>query len=240
MDHKEDPDLQALAFHVFKQLPNIPQRDGEDIAFIDTLMRIGQTATSWHQRLRILINIQVIFFNRLFLMKRAQQLALFECVSSMLEDPQLEVRQGAQSTLSGMIRCASVRFRDEKIHELKDQFYDILQRNPLPRRNYSERSSTPSTEHNRIALRRHGAVLGLGALISAFPYTSPPPEWVPDILATLALKAAGDPGVTGKGAKQILADFKKSRQDTWHVDMKVFEASQLEDLEGVLWKSYFA
>jgi len=40
--------------------------------------------------------------------------------------------------------------------------------------------------------------------------------------------------------KQILADFKKLRQDTWHVDVKAFEPEQLEDLEGVLWKSYFA
>jgi proteasome activator subunit 4 len=221
MDHKEDPDLQTLAFHVFKQLPSIPQRDGEDIAFINALMRIGRTTTSWHQRLRTLINIQVLFFNRLFLMSRKQQLALFDCVSSMLEDQQLEVRQGAQATLSGMVKCAPLDFRNEKICELKDHFTDILNRNPLPKRNYMERSSTPTTEQNRIALKRHAAVLGLGALISAFPYTSPPPEWVPEILATLALKAAGDPGVTGKGAKQILADFKKGRQDTWHVDMKV-------------------
>jgi proteasome activator subunit 4 len=221
MDKKEDPDLQALAFHVFKQLPNIPARNGEDTAFIDALMRIGRTATSWHQRLRTLINIQVIFFNRLFLMSRAQQLALFDCVSSMLEDPQLEVRHGAQSTLSGMIKCAPLEFRDDKIHALKDHFTEVLERNPLPKRNYAERSSTPTVEQNRIATRRHAAVLGLGALISAFPYTSPPPEWVPQILAFLALKAAGDPGVTGKSAKQILADFKKARQDTWHVDIKV-------------------
>jgi proteasome activator subunit 4 len=231
MDHKEDPDLQTLAFHVFKQLPAIPQRDGEDTAFINALMRIGRTTTSWHQRLRTLINIQVIFFNRLFLMSRKQQLALFECVSSMLEDQQLEVRQGAQATLSGMVKCAPLDFRDERIRELKDYFTEILNRNPLPKRNYMERSSTPTTEQNRIALKRHAAVLGLGALISAFPYTSPPPEWVPEILATLALKAAGDPGVTGKGAKQILADFKKGRQDTWHVDMKVRFNDSKPDLD---------
>jgi proteasome activator subunit 4 len=58
-------------------------------------------------------------------------------------------------------------------------------------------------------------------LVQAFPYTSPPPSWLPEVLATLALKAAGDPGIVGKGVKQILADFKKTRQDTWHVDVKV-------------------
>jgi hypothetical protein len=33
-------------------------------------------------------------------------------------------------------------------------------------------------EHNRLIIVRHGAVLGLGALIQAFPYNSPPPQWM--------------------------------------------------------------
>jgi proteasome activator subunit 4 len=61
----------------------------------------------------------------------------------------------------------------------------------------------------------------LGALIQAFPYTSPPPAWYTDVLASLARKAAADPGMVGKSVKSILADFKKTRQDTWHVDVKV-------------------
>ena len=64
-------------------------------------------------------------------------------------------------------------------------------------------------------------MLGLGALVQAFPYISPPPEWIPGVLATLANKANGDPGVVGKSVKSILSDFKKTRQDTWHMDLKV-------------------
>jgi proteasome activator subunit 4 len=30
-----------------------------------------------------------------------------------------------------------------------------------------------------------------------------------------------DPGVVGKSVKTVLSDFKKTRQDTWHVDVKV-------------------
>jgi proteasome activator subunit 4 len=222
MDIKEDPELQGLAYHVFKQLPNIPHRAGEDREFIDTLIRIGQTASSWHQRLRTLINIQVIYFRRLFLMTREQQLALYDCVSAMLSDSQLEVRLGAAATLSGMIRCSPVSLRDDKVKELKEHFTGLLRKNPLPRRRgFQERVSTPTPEQNKLTITRHSAVLGLGSLVQAFPYTSPPPSWLPEVLATLALKAAGDPGVVGKGVKQILADFKKTRQDTWHVDVKV-------------------
>ncbi|KAF2841785.1 hypothetical protein M501DRAFT_1007922 [Patellaria atrata CBS 101060] len=237
MDIKEDPELQSLAYHVFRHLPNIPHRMGEDSGFINALIRIGRNSTSWHQRLRILINIQVIYFRRLFLMSEAQQQDLFDCVSAMLGDSQLEVRVGASTTLSGMIRCSPVDFRNRTVEVLKSRFTDMLARNPLPKRRMP---GTPTPEQNRLVLVRHAAVLGLGALIQAFPYMSPPPPWLPEVLATLALRAAADPGIVGKSVKTILADFKKTRQDTWHVDMKAFAPEQLEDLEGVLWKSYFA
>lgn len=70
-------------------------------------------------------------------------------------------------------------------------------------------------------VRRHAAVLGLGALIEAFPYATPPPTWMPEVLALLARKAASDPGIVGKATKSILAEFKKTRQDSWSVDQKV-------------------
>jgi proteasome activator subunit 4 len=46
---------------------------------------------------------------------------------------------------------------------------------------------------------------------------------MPEVLATLARKAAGDPGVVGKATKSILSEFKKTRQDSWSVDQKVSE-----------------
>ncbi|KAK3075553.1 hypothetical protein LTS18_014017, partial [Coniosporium uncinatum] len=239
MDVKEDPELQSLAYHVFRHMPNIPARAGEDEAFIKALTRIGRESKSWHQRLRILINMQVIYFRRLFLLSASQRQALYDCVTAMLGDSQHEVRLGAATTLSGMIRCSPVGLRTKTITTLKKQFADTLRKNPLPKRKAagikatesSSRVGTPSPEVKNLEFKRHSAVLGLGALVQAFPYTSPPPEWLPDILATLALKAAGDPGMVGKSVKTILADFKKTRQDTWHVDVKAFEPEQLEDLE---------
>ncbi|KAA8910242.1 putative proteasome activator subunit 4, partial [Sphaerosporella brunnea] len=237
MDIKEDPELMSLAYHVFRHLPNVPLPVNEDKDFISSLINIGTTSTLWHQRLRVLINMQVIYFRRLFLISREEQERLFTSVSNMLEDSQLEVRLGAAATLSGMIRCSPVRLREGILQELKTKFTDMLIQNPLPKRTGT---GTPTPDYNRIVLIRHAAVLGLGALVQAFPYTSPPPSWLPEVLATLASRAAGDPGMVGKSVKTALGDFKKTRQDTWHVDVKAFSIEQLEDLEGVLWKSYFA
>ena len=227
MDVKEDQELQGLAYHVFRHIPNIPHRLGQDAELIASLIKIGTTSSLWHQRLRVLINMQVIYFRRLFLISREQQQKLFECVASMLNDPQLEVRIGAMTTLSGMIRCSPVTLRDNIVQDLNKRFTNMLLKSPLPKkaRNLpsaaSTGTSTPTPEHTKLVLTRHAAVLGLGALVQAFPYTSPPPPWIPGVLTTLANKANADPGMVGKSVKSILADFKKTRQDTWHMDMKV-------------------
>ncbi|KMU76510.1 hypothetical protein CISG_01243 [Coccidioides immitis RMSCC 3703] len=250
MDVKEDPELQSLAYHVFRHLPNVPHPAGEDSEFVDTLIRIGRTSQSWHQRLRVMINMQIIYFRRLFLLSKVDREKLFDCVANMLEDPQHEVRAGASATLSGMIRCSPVALRNEMVLKLRDRFTKSLIQHPLPKkpRIYtsgfssatSTGTSTPTPEHTRLVITRHAAVLGLGALIQAFPYTSPPPPWMPGVLITLSTKAAGDPGIVGQSVKSIISEFKKTRQDTWHIDVKAFEPDQVEDLAGVLWKSYFA
>ncbi|KAF2860630.1 hypothetical protein K470DRAFT_216576 [Piedraia hortae CBS 480.64] len=247
MDIKEDPELQTLAYHVFRHLPNVPHRPKEGEIFASALIKIGQESSSWHQRLRVLINIQVLYFRNLFLMSESQAKELFACVRGMLHDTQHEVRQGAAATLSGMVKCSSSDVRNAIISDLKGYCTDLLVQNPLPRpikRNgairQSSGASTPTPETNKLMLTRHAAVLGLGALVQAFPYTSPPPVWLPEALTTLVSLAASDPGTVGRSVKTILSDFKKTRQDTWHVDSKSFTAEQLEHLEGVLWKSYFA
>lgn len=220
MDVKEDPELQAHAYSVFRHLGNIPYRSGEEAPFVDACIRIGRNATSWHQRLRIMINMQAIYFRHLFLMPQHRQRALFTAITEMLEDIQLEVRVGAGATLSGMIRCSPVALRNEIISDLTSTFTTMLKKHPLPRGKRAP-GSTTSPEQTKLTITRHAAVVGLGALVQAFPYTSPPPKWIPGVLTTLATRAASDPGVVGKSAKGLVSDFKKTRQDTWHIDVKV-------------------
>ena len=232
MDIKEDQELQGLAYHVFRHIPNIPYRAGEDAELVTALIRVGRESPLWHQRLRVLINMQVIYFRRLFIIHKDTQQALFDCVANMLEDSQLEVRLGASSTLSGMIRCSPAQLRGRIVSQLKDKFTNLLLSHPLPKKarggsQVSTGTSTPTPEHTKLVVTRHAAVLGLGALVQAFPYTSPPPTWIPAVLATLANKANNDPGMVGKSVKSILSDFKKTRQDTWQLDLKVWSLTSL-------------
>ncbi|KAI5296438.1 hypothetical protein KEM52_002551 [Ascosphaera acerosa] len=232
MDVKEDTELPILAYHVFRHLSNITHPIGEGSEFIDELIRIGRTSQYWHQRLRVMVNMQIVYFRRLFLNSTEDRNKLIECVAAMLEDTQHEVRNGASTTLSGMIRCSPVGFRNSLVLKFRDRFTQMLVNNPLfrkPKRaiggtasgSGSTGASTPTPEYTKLLITRHAAVLGLGALVNAYPYASPPPHWMPEVLQTLSNKAANDPGIVGAGAKSIIGDFKKTRQDTWHVDVKV-------------------
>lgn len=221
MDVKEDLELQRLAYLVYRHLPNIPFRAGQEDSFISALVRIGRSSISWHQRLRILINMQTIYFRRVFLIKPEQQKALFEAVADMLEDTQHEVRSGAAATLSGMIRCSPVALRNNILSSLQRKFTEALRKNPMPKKRAGSTGTSTPLNSNQQVIRRHAAVLGLGALVTAFPYMTPPPVWMPEVLALLASRAANDAGAVGKTVKTILADFKKTRQDTWVTDQKV-------------------
>lgn len=226
MDVKDDPELISLAYNVFRHLPNIPLSTGQDETLIQGLIETGALANSWHQRLRVLLSIGVLYFRRLFIMSSEQQRVLFRSVADMLGDSQLEVRIGAATTLSGMIRCSPLQLRTRVVLLLKKRFIRMLTNNPLP-----TRQSDPSAtlELQKLTLNRHAAVLGLNSLVQAFPYESPPPTWLPEVLTILARKASSDPGMVGQSVKTCLSDFKKTRQDTWHIDVKVRPHSSNEN-----------
>lgn len=176
---------------------------------------------SWHKKIRALLFLQSYFFTSLFLLDSSQRALLVESVADVLEDEQVEVRDCAADSLSSVIRCSPPKEQNLLVKKLVKSFTYSL--------------GSPKS----YVKKRHAAVLGLGALVNAFPYDSPPPVWVPDVLASLAIKASGDSGVIAKSVKQTLSDFKKTRQDTWHVDQTVFSQEQLDDLDGILWKNYF-
>lgn len=244
----EDPDLGRNAVSVFRRMGNMYCPHSQLQFLIDSIVQVLRSAEHWHQRLAILAFIQTFFFRQLFQLSHKQRQQFIQAAADTLTDSQLEVRESAAETLSGMIRCSPSDEQAALIKKLYTQFKQSLQKNKpirraLPPRNAEERrlisgTSTPNSEAQSISIKRHAAVLGLGSLVTAFPYKSPPPKWIPQVLTTLAT-VASEPGMTGKSVKTLLGSFKNTRTDTWHIDSKAFTSEQLEDLEGVLWRSYF-
>jgi proteasome activator subunit 4 len=263
MDVKEEVELMSGAASTLKYIGNAPFTPDLIPGMLDAMEKIASEGRQWHHRLRIMVVIQVFYYRQLFTLSKQDRKRLFDVIIVLLNDSQLEVREAASSTLSGMVQCT--RF-DEKniVLPLLERFKTGIIMNPMPKRRLPGTSSGISTpqaegvnslpgsgrntpdglEHLRLnkdqetLVRRHAAVLGLSAIITAFPYEVP--SWMPSTLAFLANKASGDRGMISISVKKTLGDFKKTHQDTWSMDQKLFNEDELEALEGVFSSNYFA
>lgn len=177
---------------------------------------------------------ETIYFKNLFALTTDQKLRILNLTSSALYQKNLEFREASATTFSGLIHTSPPADVERIVNEYKSKFSRELDQ---IRKKYRKVGFKNMAQEDIIIL--HGATLGLGALVHAFSFLSPPPKWIPEILTILSNKASGIPGIVGRSAKETLGKFKKTRQDTWHIDSKVFNESQAHDLEGVLWKSYF-
>lgn len=177
---------------------------------------------------------ETIYFKNLFFLTSTQRQRIFDLTVTLMYHKNLEIRESASSTFAGLIHTSPPAYIDQITRNYKERFAADLDRIRKKHRKTGLKNVT-----NGDTIVMHGATLGLGALVHAFSFQSPPPPWIPEILTLLSNKASGVAGVVGRTAKETLGKFKKTRQDTWHVDSKVFSESQMEDLEGVLWKSYF-
>lgn len=63
---------------------------------------------------------------------------------------------------------------------------------------------------------RHGALLGISALVLAFPYDIP--VWLPDALVFLS-NFATDPSPIQNTIKRTFTEFRHTHQDTWYEDV---------------------
>lgn len=177
---------------------------------------------------------EIFYFKNLLNFTPDDRQQIIHLANGLLYHKQVLVREAAANTLSGLIHISP----PEEVEVIIDKFSKDYKKS-LDKVRRKHRASHFKNLTGESLILLHGATLGLGALIHAFALLSPPPIWVPDLLTTLVNKCSGVPGVVGKTAKNSLSKFKKTRQDTWHIDHKVFNEDQLQDLEGVLIKSYF-
>jgi len=266
MDVKEEQELLGSAAAMLRYIGNAPFAPELVPGMVGAIERIGTQRAQWHHRLRIMMVIQVFYYRQLFVLSKDERSRLFAVVIVLLNDTQLEVREAASVTLSGMVQCSKFDERNLVLPLLKKFRQGILE-NPMPKKRSSGASSgsgistpqlmgintpprsstaTPDTldkilrmnDDNKRLIRRHAAVLGLSAIITAFPYEIP--DWMPSTLAFLANKASGDRGMISMSVKKTLGEFKKTHQDTWAMDIKLFDQDELEAFEGVFSSNYFA
>ncbi|ODV96954.1 hypothetical protein PACTADRAFT_48742 [Pachysolen tannophilus NRRL Y-2460] len=216
---------------VFVLIAQIPYRIDQNQEIINLIVGFNSSTATWHSTILVLTFAQVFYIKKYLSLTKDQHSLIFEFIYKLLFNETLEVRESAANTFTGIIHITPEDQIDERIEYCINRFTKIL--------NKYRKTLNKNENNNEISIKLHGATLGLGALVKAFPYVSPIPKWLPSILTTLANKSSNLSGIVGKSAKNTLSDFKKNRKDTWHIDSKFFTEEELQDLEGVLWKSYF-
>lgn len=212
---------------IFLNLWHLPLRKEAVDDIIDTLCQINNSESSYQIRMK-LASIEYLITAQLLTINDDHLIKIFEYVQHQLFNvDSVEVRLRASQLLSSLVH--SIGFT-KRISTLLSEYNDLLNKYTWEERKKLDKLNT---------VKVHGDILGIGAIISAFPYIFPLPEWIPKELSLLS-SWARTKGICSVAAKDIISEFKKVRVDTWQFDRSHFTADELEDLEGVLWRSYYA
>ncbi|VDM54378.1 unnamed protein product [Angiostrongylus costaricensis] len=152
----------------------------------------------WKSKVTMLWLMKVLVFSNLY---------VFATVKEEIGKPislnyfyQLEVRQTAANTVSGLIQSS---------------FFPVT---PNLLATFSDRTKSMDL------LERHGGVLGLSAIVLAAPYTVP--SYLPDVLMRLC-RFASDKQPIRDTVKKTLSEFKRTHQDSWREHESQFNEDQL-------------
>ncbi|CCK70013.1 uncharacterized protein KNAG_0D02640 [Huiozyma naganishii CBS 8797] len=212
---------------IFLGIAYLPVRDKEMCSIAALMCAKPSKKESSHQLKLKLSFIQFFLSAHLLRLDQEQKNIIMEfIVTNLYNDKLVEVRDRAADVLSDIVHNIE---SEQALIQLISRFSSKL----------DGLTWEQKQEHSKTDSRIHGSVIGLGAIISAFPYVFPLPRWIPEQLSRLSSWARTN-GVAGASAKAIIAEFKKVRTDTWQFDRTVFTSDELEDLEGVMWRSYYA
>ncbi|KAM9336338.1 proteasome activator complex subunit 4B-like [Symphorus nematophorus] len=175
---------------------------------------------SWHARFSVLTYLQIMVFYNLFtlLSAPAAVLRIQTLVMQLLLDEQLEVRDMAGTTLSGLLQCQFFPLDSSLQTQLQ-----TLSQTCLPK----ARGELASTD----LVRRHAGVLGLSACILSSPYDVP--DWMPQILMDLS-DHLNDPQPIEMTVKKTLSEFRRTHHDNWQEHRQCFTEDQLLVLTDLL------
>ncbi|KAL9651790.1 hypothetical protein ABK040_014435 [Willaertia magna] len=166
------------------------------------LMQNQSSSTSWRIRLALCVFIQRFGYRHQFYLLDDCRDTFYDHLLTLLKDKSVEVKDAAVNTLSGFIKIAP----DTTVNKILDIFSKQVDE-------LFEIKKNGNAEQLQ-QLDAHFVVLGLGAIIRAFPYTLPP--FIPKVLVMLT-KFNNYQKSKGENANvQVIREFVKSTFSLFH------------------------
>eukprot|EP01135_Chromosphaera_perkinsii_P010624 Nk52_evm24s2192 gene=Nk52_evmTU24s2192 len=234
-----DPELEELSKMLFFYMPQSEFNTFELVNFLKSLKTLSKSENlSWHARVVVLKCLQVLIFRNVFNLKNMNIAEIiFAIILSMLKHEQLEVRESAAETCSGLIRCCP----EYTTNALIETFTELAA-SPLPPKKKGgqalQATVTASFEYKKKVAPRHAGVLGLASLVLAFPYTIP--EFLPKVILLLG-DHLYEPSPIKDTVKRCLSDFWRTHRDGWESHKTNFTLDELAVINDLLISpSYYA
>ncbi|TIB08744.1 hypothetical protein E3P89_02948 [Wallemia ichthyophaga] len=232
----DSPDLQATAQSVLSLFAVIPPPREYSEPVVRTLLDVVGSSTRYRVRLHALpITVAVFYFFQLPHISQSTTLGVMEELYKLLRDQNIEVRERAAETLSGIVRCSQRSYT----LDLKKRFTDTVSAHSLlPRRRME--SGEVNSSYAPAVLKLHSGILGICALINAFPYDVP--SWMPELLTgVLAEHVSSSDTVISSTIRKTAQDWRRTHQDSWSENIHKFSEEQLSELSSLfLGECYFA
>ncbi|XP_030051703.1 proteasome activator complex subunit 4 isoform X1 [Microcaecilia unicolor] len=191
---------------------------------------LKQTARSgsWHARYTVLTYLQTMVFYNLFIFLHNEEVVkdIRWLVVKLLEDEQLEVREMAATTLSGLLQCNFLTMDNPM-----QIYFEQLCKTRLPKKRKRDLGAVVDTIPCADLVKRHAGVLGLSACILSSPYDVP--TWMPQLLMDLS-PHLNDPQPIEMTVKKTLSNFRRTHHDNWQEHKQQFTDDQLLVLTDLL------
>ncbi|KAJ7327817.1 Proteasome activator complex subunit 4 [Desmophyllum pertusum] len=223
---EDDPELQH---YCHRTIAYISQMELPSTMIPLALQTVKQIASNnlWHPRRSVLEYLQVMIFANIFAITSNPQFVLDvkDLVLSLLGDEQLEVREMAAATFSGLVHYGFFQLDDE----LQKQFTKMA--NTKLKKKKKGVIAANGLNNDAALIHRHAGVLGLASCVQAFPYDVP--SWMPQILLDLG-DHLHDPHPIQATVKKVMSDFRRTHHDNWQEHKQMFTEDQLLVLTDLL------
>ncbi|KJH47940.1 hypothetical protein DICVIV_05960 [Dictyocaulus viviparus] len=182
--------------------------------FLDVVVQSFYTAYLWRVKVSVLKFIQVLVFSNIYEMEKdSRPTKVVRLLYDAIIDHQMEVRREASRAMLTLILCGYVNVSDN----LSDYLNKMMK--------------------NKNISILHGAILGMGAVVRAHPFSTPPA--IKPMLRALC-------GVTShnaelqKAATTALREFRRSHRDNWEKMDKILGSDLVYKIENAIAPVYYA
>ena len=200
---------------------------------LEMIWKISQSS-SWKAKMSILEFAQTfVFTNFMSICLHENYVTKIETlILDMMSDVALQVRQKATKILCGLFHSHFINAEGQG--RLLRDFRAKIRRKMTKKASNKFKKEKPKKLANldKTELAKyHSGILGLCAIVEAYPYDVP--EMVPDILIEME-KHLHDPQPIPKTIKDCFQEFKRTHQDNWDEHKLKFSEDQLSVMTDLL------